>query len=46
MPVAAESLEFGEGNPGGKAAPHEAAMFIVVLLVAIGLIALKNHRSK
>jgi hypothetical protein len=42
----AESLEYGEKNTGGRAAPSDAALFVVVLLLGIGLIALKNHRSK
>ena len=43
--VAAQSLEFGEGNPQGTARPGDAALFVVALLAAIAVVALLNHRK-
>ena len=43
--VAAQSLEFGEGNPQGTARPGDAALFIVALLAAICVVSLMNHRK-
>lgn len=43
--VAAQSLEFGEGNPQGTARPGDAALFVVVLLAGICIVAVLNHRK-